>query len=270
MYGRSSQQFVESMNWANSSARFGLDLFSAIYNLVTKESKRYNKNRNEFLDSTSTITLYAKRRLDKVGQRAASVIVQSVFNATSGLVLAGSSHISYRVDISDERFSCECGAPAVTSLPCKHQLAFANKKGVAHESLICGAFKRSRWLQQYALESFQVPSISEVKQQTISLSFVLKYPTQRPRTVGRPKRQKSGLEDALLANNKPKRAFRCTKCFRMGHSVATHKRFLNEEIETVQQKLTTLRSATTTREAKAEIDKLEKQLETLQAELDEA
>ena len=40
MYGRVSQSFCESMNWANMPARFGLDYLSAFECLVKLEMDR--------------------------------------------------------------------------------------------------------------------------------------------------------------------------------------------------------------------------------------
>ncbi|CAM9761748.1 unnamed protein product [Chrysoparadoxa australica] len=224
MYGRSSQQFVESMNRANKPARLlSMNPLTATLELLKLEKARFQNHCSAAEMHTAPITPQGEVLLQERQGEASRYGVKNVKVPEQGKAFAEGIVYQKGHMMPRERQvklgrgltpdACECGQPAFQAFPCRHMVALALHVRVDLIELLPDWCSAARWKLQYpAGITFVVPGREEVLQVR---DESLRLPQHKPGVKGRPK--KLGRVKGPLEGGRKRALPTCSFCRVKGH-----------------------------------------------------
>ena len=218
MYGRTAQQFVESMNFRNMMAR-SIPLYSGLRALLDMESERFQRWKEKAHQRVAFLVEKAHTHLIAIKKEVGKLTVRQIESSSVGVVNDGSQQFRCSLD----SLSCQCGEPLLQCRPCKHLLAIFNHPATAlkiegevrtePECLFDKVWWTTTWQSQYPEDlTFRVPTPDEVEARGKVLT--LRKALARARPKGRPRKvkRKTAFEP------KKRKVHTCRICRKPGHN----------------------------------------------------
>ncbi|KAK3278324.1 hypothetical protein CYMTET_13730 [Cymbomonas tetramitiformis] len=199
----------------------GVHMTGALLRLVKDSARRYTENKRKALTATRHLPSAVLSRMDDVLAKAHTITSGVSFpeggNKRTARVEStarpGVGYTSKMVSIA----SYDCGVPALTGLPCHHNVAHARFTGLHWQNFVDPLKTVAVWKAQYPLDLHfpDVPNLAEAHAHEL-YDPVLKLLPAAPKRKGRSKQQKrkAGVLERFGGN---KRSFTCSKYKRMGH-----------------------------------------------------